>query len=692
MSKLVIVESPSKAKTIKKYLGDGYEVLASKGHVRDLPKSSFGVNIANGFRPQYLTVAGKEKTIKQLKEAAAESDFVYLATDPDREGEAIAWHLANLLKLPPDQNNRVTFGEISETGVRKGMAEPRTVNLDIVNSQQARRILDRIVGYKLSPFLWSTIKRGLSAGRVQSATVRLIVDREREIEGFVPQEYWVVEAVLAADGKSFNARVISKIGAEDFKLANGGEAAEVVTALENGSFSVEEVRRQKRRIQPDPPFITSTLQQDASRKLSFTSKRTMRAAQELYEGVEIEGEGVTGLITYMRTDSLRISEEADAAAKAHIAARFGEAYRYNSVRTYKRKSASNVQDAHEAIRPSNVELTPERVKSSLSADQYKIYKLIWERFVASRMTDQILQVTSADISCGDYRLRASGHVVEFDGFTTLYESAKDEKEEQESSLPPLEIGTPLTKKEIVSSQKFTQPPPRYTEASLIKTLEENGIGRPATYVPIITTIIDRTYVERRGKQLAPTALGIVVTDLMLAEFSSIVDTKFSSEMEKNLDLIEDGRADWVKTLEDFYSGFSDMYDKAKLDLDGKRLAVPEEETDVVCELCGRNMVIKTGRYGKFLACPGFPECHNTKKLEIPTKGLCPKCGQKILELKSQRGRVFYACARGRECGFMTWNIPTEKTCPKCGSSLFQKKGRYPALLCEKEGCGYSEKL
>lgn len=691
MSNLVIVESPSKAKTIKKYLGDGFEVLASKGHIRDLPKSSFGVNIANGFRPQYLTVSGKEKTIKQLKEAAAASDFVYLATDPDREGEAIAWHLATVLKLPADQKNRVTFGEISESGVRKGMAEPRTVNLDIVNSQQARRILDRIVGYKLSPFLWSTIKRGLSAGRVQSATVRLIVDREREIESFVPQEYWVVEALLAAAGKNFVARVIGKAGVEDFKMTNAGEAAAVTEALENGSFSIGDIRRQKRRIAPDPPFITSTLQQDASRRLGFTSKRTMRAAQELYEGVEIDGEGVTGLITYMRTDSLRISAEADAAAKSHITGRFGEQYRYDGVRAYKRKSASNVQDAHEAIRPSNVELTPERVKGSLSADQYKVYKLIWERFIASRMTDQVLQVTSADIVCGDYMLRASGHVVEFDGFTALYESAKDEKEEQESALPPLEKDTPLTKKEIRSSQKFTQPPPRYTEASLIKTLEENGIGRPATYVPIITTIIDRAYVERSGKQIAPTPLGIVVTDLMIAEFSSIVDTGFSSEMEKNLDLIEDGRADWVKTLDDFYRDFSEMYDKAKLDLDGKRLAVPEEETDVVCDQCGRKMVIKTGRYGKFLACPGFPECHNTKKLEIPTKGLCPKCGERIIELRSQRGRVFYACARGRECGFMTWNLPTEKTCPRCGSSLFLKKGRYPALLCEKEGCGYTEK-
>lgn len=693
MSKLVIVESPSKAKTIKKYLGAGYEVMASKGHVRDLPKSSFGVDIEDDFKPKYLTVAGKEKIIRQLREEAEKSDFVYLATDPDREGEAIAWHLANLLKLPEGQQNRVTFGEISESGVHKGMSQPRTINSNIVNSQQARRVLDRIVGYKISPLLWNSIKRGLSAGRVQSATVRLIVDREREIRAFVPQEYWIIEAELVADGnrRSFIARVIGKDGVEDFKIVNEAEANEIKKALENGSFVIDSVKKQKRRRQPDPPFITSTLQQDASRRLNFTSRRTMRAAQELYEGVEIEGEGVTGLITYMRTDSLRISDEADAAAKNYIEREFGAEYRFDSVRKYKRKAASTVQDAHEAIRPTDVERTPAKLKNSLTPDQYKVYKLIWERFIASRMTDQMLQVTSVDIHCGQYLLRASGHVVEFDGFTKLYEAAKDEKEEDDSALPPIEENSVLTSKGITANQKFTQPPPRYTEASLIKTLEENGIGRPATYVPIISTIIDRTYVERVGKQLAPTALGEVVNDLMTEEFPTIVDTGFSSEMEKNLDKIEDGEVNWVKTLKDFYGDFSVMLDKAKSDLEGKRLKVPEEESDVVCENCGRKMVIKTGKFGKFLACPGFPECHNTKRIEVETKGLCPKCGARVLQMRSKRGRIFYACEKGKECGFMTWNLPTDKICPNCKSTLFSTKGKSPTLLCEKEGCGYTEK-
>ena len=692
MSKLVIVESPTKAKTIQKYLGSDYEVMASKGHVRDLPKSSFGVNIAKGFVPQYLNVAGKEKMIRQLREEAAKSNFVYLATDPDREGEAIAWHLSYLLGLPEGQHNRVTFGEISKSGIEKGMAAPRAIDQNIVNSQQTRRILDRIVGYKLSPLLWSSIKRGLSAGRVQSVTVRLLVDREREIRAFVSQEYWTVDVQFGRPGeKVFLARVTGKDGVEDFSLPDQKAADAVCRDLENSEFIVTGVRKQQRRRAPDPPFITSTLQQDASRRLGFTSRRTMRAAQELYEGIEVEGVGVTGLITYMRTDSLRISDEADAAAKAYIARVYGESYRFAGQRSYKRKAASNVQDAHEAIRPTDVELTPARVKPSLTAVHYKIYKLIWERFVASRMTDQQLLVTSVDIRAGQYSLRASGHIVEFDGFARLYEAARDEKEEAAASLPPIAEGDRLESSAILPIQRFTQPPPRYTEASLIKTLEENGIGRPATYVPIISTIIDRGYVERNGRQLVPTSLGEIVTDLMIEEFSPIVDTGFSASMEKKLDQIEDGKTDWTATLDEFYQDFSAMLEKAKTDLEGRKLAVKDEESDVICDKCGRRMVIKTGRFGKFLACPGFPECKNTKRIEIETKGRCPKCGGRILEMRSKRGRIFYACENGRSCGFMTWNKPTDKLCPQCGATLFTAKGRNPGLLCEREGCGYTEK-
>ncbi len=695
MSKLVIVESPAKAKTIKKYLGEGYEVIASMGHVRDLPQSSLGVNIERGFKPQYLNIHGKEKIIKELKAAAEKSDFIYLATDPDREGEAISWHLAHLLGLPEGEPNRVTFGEITRKGVSEGMQHPRTIDQNLVDSQQARRILDRIVGYKLSPLLWSTIKRGLSAGRVQSVAVRLIVDREREIEKFVPKEYWNIEAVLRPSGqqKTFIARLCGKKGVDgEFAVNDGETAAAVVAALEQADFVIDSIRRGTRKRVPEPPFITSTLQQDASRRLGFTARRTMRAAQDLYEGINIDGAGFTGLITYMRTDSLRISDEADAAAKAYITDNYGAKYMCKSQRVYKRKSASSVQDAHEAIRPTDVTLTPQRVESSLSADQFKIYKLVWERFVASRMSDQLQNTVSVDIGAGDYKLRASGYTVEFDGFTRLYEAAVDDKRETAAALPELSESTVLRKKEVRSAQKFTQPPARYTEATLIKTMEENGIGRPSTYAPIISTIIDRAYVERSQKQMVPTALGTVITDLMSEQFGNIVNTDFSANMEKSLDKIEDGKADWQKTLDKFYKEFDKTYKKAKVELEGKRLKVPEEETDVVCELCGRKMVIKTGRYGKFLACPGFPQCRNTKKIVVETPGVCPRCGGKVVQRRSQKGRIFYACEKGRDCGFMTWNEPTDKKCPQCGGTLFRRGGKNAQLLCEKEGCGYSESV
>lgn len=695
MSKLVIVESPAKAKTIKKYLGKDYEVMASMGHVRDLPRNSLGVNVAKEFRPQYLNISGKEKLIKDLQDAAKKSDFVYLATDPDREGEAISWHLSYLLGLPEGEENRVTFGEITKKGVENGMAHPRAIDADLVDAQQARRILDRIVGYKLSPFLWRKIRRGLSAGRVQSVAVRLIVDREREIEAFVPEEYWNIDVLLRLSGtqKTFTAHLRTKQGVEpdDFKIENEAQANDIVEHIKANDVAITDIKKGTRKRVPEPPFITSTMQQEASRRLGFTARRTMRAAQELYEGIDIEGAGTTGLITYMRTDSLRVSDEAVAQAADYIGREYGDKYVFRGSRNYKRKNSS-VQDAHEAIRPTSVEITPEKAKGSLSADQYKLYKLIWERFVASRMSDQNLNTVTVNLACGDYLLRASGHSVIFDGFTRLYEAATDEKGESVTALPPLEEDTVLRKKDIRPQQKFTQPPQRFTEATLIKTLEENGIGRPSTYAPIISTIIDRGYVERMQKSIKPTALGTVVTDLMIEQFPNIVDEEFSAGMEKGLDKIEEGKANWVKTLDKFYKDFDKSLKKAEASLDGQRIKVPEEETDIVCERCGRKMVIKTGRYGKFLACPGFPECRNTKRIVTPAQGKCPKCGADMIQRRSQKGRIFYACEKGAECGFMSWDEPTAETCPQCGTTLFKKGGKSPRLYCPKEGCGYTKDI
>ena len=694
MSKLVIVESPAKAKTIKKYLGSGFEVMASMGHVRDLPKSSLGVNVDKGFRPQYLNITGKEKLIAELKKAAAASEQVYLATDPDREGEAISWHLAYLLGLDENADNRVTFGEITQKGVEAGMSAPRAIDQDLVNAQQARRILDRIVGYKLSPFLWRKVRRGLSAGRVQSVAVRLLVDREREIEAFIPEEFWTVDAMLRAPGSQrvFAARLRGKVGnADEFKIGSEEQCNAVLAELEGHDFTVSDVKTGVRKRVPEPPFITSTLQQDASRRLGFTARRTMKAAQELYEGVDVAGVGTTGLITYMRTDSLRISDDAHAEALAFIEKNYGSKYACRSSRSYSRKkSAVAAQDAHEAIRPTSVELTPERVKSSLTSDQFKLYELIWKRFVASRMSDQVQDTVSADILCGDYLFRANGFQVRFEGFAVLYEVATDEKADAPTVLPSLEVGSTLKKKDIKPEQRFTQPPPRYTEASLIKVLEENGIGRPSTYAPIISTVLDRNYVERNKKQLVPTSLGMIVADLMKAQFPDIVDVRFSAGMEKDLDKIEEGKAQWQKVLERFYKDFSKNLKKAEADLEGKRIEVPVEVTDVICELCGKNMVVKSGRYGKFLACPGFPSCRNTKRIVDETPGLCPKCGGKIVGRRSQKGRLFYACEKGRECGFMSWYEPVADLCPNCGSTLFKKKGRYPELICQKEGCDYKK--
>lgn len=692
LSNLVIVESPAKAKTIKKYLGKDFEVVASMGHVRDLPKSKFGVDVDHDFTPMYVDIKGKEDLIKDLKKAAQKSDAIFLATDPDREGEAISWHLAQMLGVDMNQPNRVTFNEITKSGVKYGMDHPRTIDVKLVDAQQARRVLDRIVGYKISPFLWRKVRKGLSAGRVQSVAVRIIMDREEEIRAFKQQEYWSIDARLAAKGhakKPFPAKLYAIDGKklELTAIPDEKRAREIVESLDGADYIVSNVKKGVRRKSPAPPFITSTLQQEASRRLGYQSRRTMKVAQELYEGVEIEGIGATGLITYMRTDSLRISDEAAEQAKIYITDTYGKEYLPATRRVFKTKK--NAQDAHEAIRPSDPSLTPDRVKKDLTAEQYKLYKLIWERFIASQMANALLDTVAVDIEAANCLFKASGFTVKFDGFTVLYEESKDTDDENTASLPPLEAGNVLTLKELTPNQHFTQPPARYTEASLIKTLEENGIGRPSTYAPTITTILARGYVERENKSLKPTALGEVTTKLMEEQFAKIVDVTFTANMEKTLDEVEEGNVDYPKMLSGFYDDFMTTLEQAEKNMDGTRVKVPDEETDIVCELCGRKMVIKTGRFGKFLACPGFPECRNTKKIVKETGGLCPVCGGKVLAKKSKNGKGYYGCEHNPQCQFMTWDKPLSETCPKCGSTLFQKTGRGALIHCLKEGCDYA---
>ena len=691
MSDLVIVESPAKAKTIQKYLGSGYEVIASMGHIRDLPKSKMGVDKEHDFQPQYTDMKGKEDVIKELKKRAKKCDKIYLATDPDREGEAISWHIAQMLKLDMNENNRVAFNEITKTGVTNGMNDPHKIDIDLVNAQQARRILDRLVGYELSPFLWKKVKRGLSAGRVQSVAVRLVVDRENEIRKFVPKEYWSIDATFTAPSsrRVFDAALVAVDG-EKLEIPNQTDADNILKRLENAEYFVKSVKKRVTKKQPSPPFITSTLQQEASKKLSFAAKRTMKAAQELYEGVDVEGVGAVGLITYMRTDSLRISDEAKAAAAQYIETVYGKEYLPPEPRTF--KSKSNAQDAHEAIRPSTPDLTPERVKSSLSSDQYRLYKLIWERFIASQMANALLDTVSADIEANGCTFRASGYSVKFDGFMKLYVETSDTDEGSKKMLPELKVDDKLKLKSIAGNQHFTQPPARFTEASLIKALEENGIGRPSTYAPTITTITSRRYVEHEGKALKPTNLGEVITDLMKDHFDKIVDAKFTADMENNLDEVENGSKDWVSTLHEFYDDFSETLKKAEEAMDGKRVKVPDEETDEICELCGKNMVIKYSKYGKFYACPGFPDCRNTKKIVVEADGKCPRCGKRMLLKKSKKGRSFYGCEGYPDCSFMTWNVPTKEECPQCGKNLFTKGGKSGKLVCENEGCGYEREL
>ncbi len=688
MANLIILESPSKAKTVKKFLGAGYDVIASTGHVVDLPKSKLGVDVEHDFAPQYVNMKDKSDIIKELKKHAKNSDVIYLATDPDREGEAIAWHLSHLLGIDEKSPVRVTFNEITKSGVQYGMSHPRTIDSNIVDAQQARRILDRIVGYKLSPFLWKKVRRGLSAGRVQSVAVRLIVDRENEIREFKSEEYWSIDAKLLAGSskKAFPAK-LAEVGGKKAEITCKEQADEILKRLSGAEFTVINLKKSQRKKQPAPPFTTSTLQQEASRKLSFQARRTMKAAQELYEGVDIAGMGAVGLITYMRTDSLRISDEAKTAAAELIKQLYGESYLPDKPRTFRSKAGA--QDAHEAIRPADVSLTPDKVKASLTGDQYKLYKLIWERFMASQMQHAVMDTVSADIDAAGCLFKASGYSVKFDGFTKLYEETRDADDEQSAALPPLEKGAKLKAKEVVGNQHFTQPPPRFNEASLIKSLEENGIGRPSTYAPTISTILDRHYVEReQGNQLRPTALGEVITGLLKEHFNNIVDVKFTAKMESDLDDIEKGSKNWVDTMKKFYGGFSKTLEKAESDMEGKRVKVPDEPTDIICEQCGKPMVIKIGPYGKFLGCSGFPECKFTKKIVTETGGACPRCGKKMLAKKSKKGKPFYGCEDYQNCNFMTWDMPIAEKCPKCGATLFKKAGKAGKIYCAKEGCDY----
>ena len=691
MSDLVIVESPAKAKTIKKYLGGNYEVIASMGHVRDLPKTRLSVDIKKKFAPKYEIIKGKEKLVEELKELAEKSDKIYLATDPDREGEAISWHLAYILGLPLDDNNRVEFNEITKNGVTNGMAHPRSINIDLVNAQQARRILDRLVGYKLSPFISQKIRRGLSAGRVQSVAVRIIVDREEEIRKFKPEEYWTIDAKFIPKGsrKSFSASLYSDANGK-IKIENQEQAEKIEQDLADAEYMITKVKHGTRRKTPAPPFITSTLQQEASRKLGFQSRRTMKVAQELYEGVDIEGMGATGLITYMRTDSLRISDVAKEEAAQYILNRFGEKFLPAKPRVFKTKS--NAQDGHEAIRPSMPSLSPEDVKASLTSDQFRLYNLIWNRFMTSQMSDCIQKTTQAEISAKEYIFKASGYYVDFEGFTTLYVESKDTEEEKSTQLPPLEKDMPVKCKELKKNQHFTQPPARYTEASLIKALEEYGIGRPSTYAATITTITSREYVKREAKTLYPTELGEVMTNLLKERFPKIVNYKFTAQMEEKLDEVEHGQEEWVELLDEFYSDFDKTLKKAKEEMEGVKLQLKEDQTDIICDKCGRQMVVKVGRYGKFIACPGYPECKNVLKFVEKTGVKCPKCNGDVIVKHTKKKRVFYGCSNYPECDFVSWNEPVNERCPQCGGILFKKKGKKPKLYCATEGCGFEKEF
>ncbi len=674
--KLVIVESPSKAATIKKYLGSGYSVVASMGHIIDLPKSQLGIDVEAGFIPRYITIRGKGDLVKSLKREAKNASKVFLATDPDREGEAISWHLANLLDIDKSAKCRVTFNEITKKAVTAGIKEPREIDESLVDAQQARRVLDRIVGYKISPILWRKVRKGLSAGRVQSVATKLICDREKEINDFDSKEYWTIDAYLYAGKKKFVSTFYGK-GGKKTDIPNAESADKILKAIDDGKYTVTSIKKAEKKKTSAPPFITSTLQQEAGRKLSFTSQRTMQAAQQLYEGINIKGKGQIGLITYMRTDSLRVSDEALSEARGFIEANYGKEYLPAKSKVYKTKK--NAQDAHEAIRPTYPTLSPDSIKDSLTNDQYKIYKIIWDRFMASQMTDAIFDTVSADIDVNGYTFRAAGSSVKFAGFSLLYMESGDTDEKKETKLPELNKGDVLRCDKVESEQHFTQPPARYTEASLIKTLEEKGIGRPSTYSPIITTIIARGYVVRSKKSLMPTELGSIVNSIMCENFEDIVDVAFTATMEESLDKVEEGKLDWHNLISDFYSPFEKTLSLAEEKIGN--VEIKDEVSDVLCDKCGRLMVYKQGKFGRFLACPGFPECRNTKAIVKGTGISCPKCGKEVIEKKSRRGKLFYGCTGYPECDFTSWDKPTEEKCPKCGGVMYEKAGRAKKKYC-----------
>ncbi|HEX9060387.1 MAG TPA: type I DNA topoisomerase [Clostridia bacterium] len=686
---LVIVESPAKAKTIGKFLGKGYKIEASMGHVRDLPKSQIGVDPEKNFEPKYITIRGKGDLINKLKKEAKNAEKVYLATDPDREGEAISWHLANLLNISEENNCRITFNEITKNAVKNAIKSPRKIDMDLVDAQQARRVLDRIVGYKISPLLWKKVRKGLSAGRVQSVATRLICDRESEIEKFVPEEYWTINAMLAKENQKevFTARFHGTLS-EKIELGDEKSVHEILKAVDKSVFTVKKVKKGEKKRTPAPPFITSTLQQEAARKLGYTTKKTMMVAQQLYEGLEIKGHGAVGLVTYIRTDSVRISTEAQQEARDYIKEKYGERYAPEEPRIYKNKSAS--QDAHEAIRPTYVSMSPDSVKDSITNDQYKLYKLIWERFIASQMSSALYDTINADIEANGYLFKASGQKIKFAGFIAVYvESRDEEQEEGDSNIPELNEGEELKLKKIEPKQHFTQPPQRFTEATLVKALEEKGIGRPSTYAPTITTILARGYVEKEKKLLMPTELGKIVTDIMKNHFKDIVDVRFTADLEKTLDDVEEGGKKWVDFMKDFYSQFSVVMDEAESQIGNVDL--PVEVTDVKCEKCGRFMVIKMGRYGKFMACPGFPECRNTRPIQEEAGVDCPKCGGKVFVKKTRKGRKYFGCENNPTCDFMTWDKPSGEKCPQCGSFMVVKNsGKKAKQKCINDECKFEK--
>ncbi|MBC5713298.1 type I DNA topoisomerase [Roseburia sp. BX1005] len=681
---LVIVESPAKVKTIKKFLGKNYEVTASNGHVRDLPKSQLGIDVEHGYEPKYITIRGKGDILAKLRKEVKKADKVYLATDPDREGEAISWHLAQALKLDDDKACRISFNEITKNAVKASLKHPREIDLNLVDAQQARRMLDRAVGYEISPLLWAKVKRGLSAGRVQSVALRIICDREDEINAFIPSEYWSLDAKLKVDGEKrpLIARFYGNSSGK-LNISNKQELDAIKKEIEKADYQVLEVKKGERVKKAPLPFTTSTLQQEASKTLNFSIQKTMRIAQQLYEGVDIKGQGTVGLITYLRTDSTRISEEADVAAREYISEHYGE--NYTAANAEKKKNTGKIQDAHEAIRPSDIARTPVMVKESLSRDQFRLYQLIWKRFTASRMSNAVYETTSVTIGAGDYRFHVSASKLIFDGFMSVYTSDEDEKAENNVLLKSIDQTTTLKLQEFEEKQHFTQPPAHYTEASLVKTLEELGIGRPSTYSPTITTILARRYVVKEDRNLYVTELGEVVNAIMKESFPSIVDEHFTANMESLLDKVEEGTVNWKTVVSNFYPDLKEAVEKAEKDLE--KVKIEDEVTDVVCEECGRNMVVKYGPHGKFLACPGFPDCRNTKPYLEKTGIKCPLCGKEVVIKKTKKGRKYYGCENNPECEFMSWQKPSAKPCPKCGGYMVEKGNK---LACANEQCGYSE--